>query len=325
MDKKMIYLINLIAEMAKKIEIPQTYSNKFRASNNEYLSPTEKIRIDDLVDHYVTAGLVGRDEILPILRNGQFAITEFEPDIIGGQFPYQAIDLLQLSAGIPMITTTGKEIPTIKQLEAKYSRMIAAAINNTFERQCAQAYLKGTYIDKMGEELEVGVKNDTPLSWNSKTKVADELLKLMVGYNTKHGVWPSVEVGETIFNLLKNEANDTRQNINGVRFFFSENPYIEIGGKRIDLLVNAKDSKGATIETKDLMIFNTPSNLGIGYGCLSYGIVATNESKLVRAKLIAGETRVDETSGSKGLWGKSAPIPIILSTKKYIRYKVTIS
>lgn len=74
MDKKMIYLINLIAEMAKKIEIPQTYSNKFRASNNEYLSPTEKIRIDDLVDHYVTAGLVGRDEILPILRNGQFAI-----------------------------------------------------------------------------------------------------------------------------------------------------------------------------------------------------------------------------------------------------------
>ena len=58
MNKRMIYLISLIAEMSQKLNIPKRYSKKFINSGNEYLSPTEKIRIEDLTDHFVTAGIV---------------------------------------------------------------------------------------------------------------------------------------------------------------------------------------------------------------------------------------------------------------------------
>ena len=78
-----------------------------------------------------------------------------------------------------MYTKTGAEIPTIKQMEAKYSRLIAAAIDNRFEKQCAEVYLKGTYTDKNKKAHEVGVKADKPLSWTNGTTVfVDEVLKL---------------------------------------------------------------------------------------------------------------------------------------------------
>lgn len=317
MNKRMIYLISLIAEMSQKLNIPKRYSTKFLNSGNEYLSPTEKIRIEDLTDHFVTAGIVGRTEVLPILGKDGYRVIEFEPDIIGGQFPYTASDLIQLKAGLPMYTKTGAEIPTIKQLEAKYSRMIAAAIDNRFEKQCAEVYLKGTYTDK----------DKKALSWTNGTTIfADEVLKLALAYQTKHGIWPEIEVGETIFNAIKNEANDTRQNINKVEFRVEGNkPYLLIGTQRIELLVNAKGTDDKEIDTKNLIILSNVNNLAVGYGCLVYGDVQSNESVLVRAKVIAGDTKVDETTGSKGLWGKSAPMPIILSTAKFERYKVTIS
>lgn len=325
MEKRMIYLITLIAELSKRIEISRVYSNKFKASGNNYLSPTEVIRIDQMTNHFVTAGIVGRNDSLPIVNKDGFAITEFEPDIIGGELPYSASDILQLQAGIPMITSSGAEIPTIEQLENKYGKILAAAIGNRFEKQCAEAYLKGTYTDKAGKALNVGVVNEEALTFNAKTKYSDEILKLMIEYHKKNSVFPNVEVGEMVFNGLKNEANDTKQNINGVKFVFGETPYLELGQKKIELLCDAKDTKNESIETNNLIILSTPSNLAVGYGCLMYGDVKTNESKTFRGELAAGDTRVDATSGNKGLWAKSAPMPVILSTSKFKRYKVTIS
>lgn len=226
-----------------------------------------------------------------------------------------------------MYTKTGAEIPTIKQMEAKYSRLIAAAIDNRFEKQCAEVYLKGTYTDKNKKAHEVGVKADKPLSWTNGTTVfVDEVLKLALAYQTKHGMWPEIEVGENIFNAIKNEANDTRQNINKVEFRVDGNePYLMIGTQKVELLVNAKGTDDKEIDTKNLIILSNVNNLAVGYGCLTYGDVAKNESVLVRSKVIAGDTKVEETTGSKGLWGKSAPMPLVLSTTKFERYKVTIS
>lgn len=325
MDKRMIYLINLIAEMAKKLTIPKNYSSKFTASGNEYLSPTERIRIEDMNDFFVTAGIVGRTEILPILGKDGYEVIEFEPDIIGGQYPYSPTDLITVQAGMPTVTKTGAEISSIEQLEAKATRIIAASIENRFEKQCAQVYLKGTYTDKDGKVLNVGVTSEDPLNWNTKTKYSDEILKLCLDYQTKHGEFPKAEVGLTVFNALKNEANDTRQNINNVRFVYGAAPYLEVSGQRIDLLVDAKGVDNVLIETKDLIILSTPSNLAVGYGCLQYGDVKSNASKLVKAKVIAGDLRVEAMTGSSGLWGKSAPMPLLLNVNKFKRYKVTIA
>lgn len=325
MDKRMIYLINLIAEMSKKLNIPKVYSSKFTASGNEYLSPTEKIRIEDMNDFFVTAGIVGRTDILPVIGKDGYEVIEFEPDIIGGQYFYSPTDLITVQAGIPTLTKTGSEISSIEQLEAKATRLIAASIENRFEKQCAQVYLKGTYTDKDGKVLNVGTTDEESKTWATKSKYSDELLKLCLDYQTKYGEFPKVEVGLTVFNALKNEANDTRQNINNVRFVFGTTPYLEVSGQKIDLLVDAKGVDNVLIETKDLVILSTTSNLAVGYGCLQYGDVKSNASKLVKAKTIAGDLRVEEMTGSAGLWGKSAPMPLILSVDKFKRYKITIS
>lgn len=325
MDKRMIYLISLIAELSKRMDIPRVYSTKFLNSGNKYLSPTERIRIEDLTDYFVTAGIVGRDEILPIVDKNGFAVTEFEPDIIGAQALFSPSDIIQLQAGIPLITSTGNEIPTIKQLENKYSRIIAAALGNKFERMCAEAYLKGTYVDKDGVLINVGVTENKSLSFTAKTVYSDEILALLLKYHTKHGMFPKVEIGEKIFTALKNEANNSRQNINNVKFVFGEQPYLELGEKKIELLTNGKDATGEVIDTQNMIILSDPKGLAVGYGCLMYGDIKSNESKLIRAELIAGDTRVEETSGSKGLWGKSAPMPIVLSLEKFERYEVTFA
>lgn len=325
MDKRMIYLINLIAEMAKKLNIPKTYSSKFIASGNEYLSPTEKIRIEDMNDFFVTAGIVGRTDILPVIGKDGYEVIEFEPDIIGGQYFYSPTDLITVQAGVPTLTKTGSEISSIEQLEAKAARIIAASIENRFERQCAQVYLKGTYTDKDGKVLNVGTTGEESKTWATKSKYSDELLKLCLDYQTKYGEFPKVEVGLTVFNALKNEANDTRQNINNVRFVFGATPYLEVSGQKIDLLVDAKGVDNVLIDTKDLVILSTTSNLAVGYGCLQYGDVKSNASKLVKAKTVAGDLRVESMTGSSGLWGKSAPMPLILSTNKFKRYKIAIS
>ena len=326
MNKRMIYLISLIAEMGQKLTIPQIYSKKFESSGNEYLSPTEKIRIEDMTDFFVTAGIVGRTEVLPIIGKDGGRAIELEPDVIGGQYPYSASDLIEVKAGVPTFTQTGSEIPSIEQLEAKGARIIAAALRNKFEKQCVDVFFKGTYKDKDGKVLEVGTKSDKTLNWNGKTKIADEIFALALEYQTKHQEFPKIEVGSTIFNALKNEALVVNQNLNGVRFIYGENPYIELnGGLRIDLLVGAKGTDDKLVDPKDLMVFYSLKTLAVGYGCLMYGDVKSNTSHLVKAKTISGDLRVEEMTGSAGLWGKSAPMPLILSVDKFRRYKVTIS
>lgn len=323
MDKKMIFLISLISELSQKIEVSKFYSKKFE-NGNKYLSPTQRIRIENLTDNFVTAGIVARDEILPIITKDGYQITEFEPDVIGGQFHYSADDTLTIKAGVPTFTKNGTEIPAVKEIESKYARIIAAAITNRFEKQCSQAYLLGTYTDRNGQELIVGAKENTALTWDKKVVYSDEILKLALNYQARHGVFPEIEVGETIFNALKNEAQGTNQNINNVRFEFSDTPTLSIGGKKVTMLVNAKDTNNNLIDVKDMIILSLNSNLALGYGCLTYGDKKANESKLVRAELLAGELEVETTTGSKGIWGKSAPMPIVLSTKKFERYTVTI-
>ncbi len=323
MDKRMIWLAALLNAATQKLEVPKTYSSKFEGSGNKYLSPTEKIRIDDMMDHFVVAGIVGRNEVLPILGKDGYSKLEFEPDVIGGEFPYSASDLTTVKAGVPTYTTDGKVINSAKAMEAKYIKMGAAAIINKFERQCVDAYLKGIYIDEKGKELVVGVKANKTLALSSKV-VSDEILKLVLEWTSKYGGRPKIEVGLELFNAIKNEANDTKQNINKVSFLYTDGgASLQIGALKIELLVDGAGTDGKIVDTSKMLILSDPKILAIGYGCLVYGDIKTNESKIIKAEKIAGETRVEATSGSKGIWTKSAPMPILANAKKYVRYVVT--
>ncbi|MGB6129617.1 MAG: hypothetical protein WBG30_12760 [Psychrilyobacter sp.] len=323
MNKRMIWLAALLNAATQKLEVPKTYSSKFEGSGNKYLSPTEMIRVDDMMDHFVVAGIVGRNEVLPILGKDGFSKLEFEPDIIGGEFPYSASDITTVNAGVPTYTTNGKIIDSVKAMEAKYVKMGAAAIVNKFERQCVDAYLKGIYIDKKGKELNVGVKTNKSLALASKI-ISDVILGLALDWTTKKGGRPKIEVGLTVFNKIKNEANDTKQNINKVSFSYTDTgASLQVGALKIELLVDGIGTDGKVVDTSKMIILSDPKTLAVGYGCLTYGDVKTNETKIIKAEKLAGETRVEATSGSKGIWTKSAPMPVLANIKKYIRYVAT--
>lgn len=321
MNERMIYLAALI--IAAQTHVPQIYSQKFRAAGNTYLSPTEKIRVDELADHFVVAGIVGRNEVLPILGKDGFSKLEFEPDVIGGQFAFSASDIIQLQAGVPTYTKDGTVLETVQALEAKYAKMAKAAIENKFERQCADVYLKGSYTSKDGEVIYPGTKDNAAITLKGKV-VSDELIKIALTYKTKNGTMPKIELGMSVFNALKNEANNSQQNINGVKFNFGDTPTLTIGDVKIEMLEDAKGSDGKIIDTTKMIILSNPSTLAIGYGCLQYGDIKTNESKIVKSELAAGELRVEETTGQKGLWAKSAPMPVVLATSKFVRYAATL-
>lgn len=323
MNKKMIYLAALINAATQQINVPQTYSTKFKTSGNAYLSPTEKIRVDELADHFVVAGIVGRNEVLPILGKDGFSTIEFAPDIIGGQFTYTPTDVIQLQAGVPTYTKDGSVVESAKALEVKYAKIARAAIANKFERQCAEVYLKGTYTGEDKKPLTVGKKENKTLTLTGK-KCSDEIIKLFLDYRKKFNVSPKMEVGMSVFNSIKNEANDSNQNVNGVKFQMGDVPKLTIGNFVIEMLEDTKGPNGDLIDTSKTIILSDPKGLAVGYGCLQYGDIKTNESKLIKAEMIAGELRVEETSGQKGIWAKSAPMPIILTLDKFVRYTVTL-
>ena len=324
MTDKMIEIVALINAAKQKIKVPTTYSNRFFASGNKYLSNTEKIRIDEMNDHFINAGIVGRNDILPILNKDGFQTIEMEPDIIGGQFHYSASDLTNIKAGVPTYTTDGKAIDSIGAMKAKYSKMAAASIVNRLERQAADAYLKGTYTDKGGKIHDVGVTGSgTALSFTDKV-ASDEIIKKVTAYRKKYGVTPKTEAGINLFNKVKNEAKDASTNINGVTFQFGENEItLSIGALKIVLLEDATGTDGNNIDTSNMLILSDPNTLAVGYGCLVYGDVASNASVLARAETVAGELRVEETTGNGGVWAKSAPMPLIANVNKFNRYNCT--
>jgi hypothetical protein len=324
MNEKMIFLISLIAAAQQKIQSSQIYTKKFLSAGNKYLSPTETIRIDDMLDHFVVAGIVGRKDVLPLLKKDGFKKTEFEPDIIGGTYPYSASDIINLRAGIPTYTTDGKEITSEKALEVKYAKLSGAAIYNRIERQCVDAYLKGTYTDKDGEVHNVGTTGvGTTFALVDKV-VSDEVLKKITAYIKTNKIVPKVEAGITIFNAIKNEARSSETNINKVDFTYEgETAVLTIAGKRVEMLIDGIGTDGINIDTANMLILSDPNTLAVGHGCLTWGDVKTNETKLAKAELIAGELKVEETTGQKGLWAKSAPMPVVLNKDKFLRFKCT--
>jgi hypothetical protein len=323
MNEKMIHLIALINAAKQRIQVPQVYSNKFMAAGNKFLSNTEAIRVDEMLDHFVVAGIVGREDILPLLEKDGFRSIEFTPDIVGGTFAYSASDLTNIKAGVPTYTTDGKEIDSIAAMEAKYARIASASVINRIERQCADAYLKGTYTDKSGTTHNVGVTSATTLAFADKV-ASDMVLAKITAYNKKYGVSPKVEAGVMLFNAIKNEALNAATNINGVSFtFVGDVPTLTVAGKKIEMLLDATGTDGNNIDTSTMLIMSDPATLAVGYGCLVWGDVKSNESKIARAELVAGELRVEETTGQKGIWAKSAPMPIVVNVNKFSRYNCT--
>lgn len=323
MNEKMIHLIALINAAKQRIQIPQVYSKKFMAAGNKFLSNTEAIRVDEMLDHFVIAGIVGREDILPLLGKDGFKSIEFTPDIVGGTFAYSASDLTNIKAGVPTYTTDGKEIDSVAAMETKYARIASASVSNRIERQCADAYLKGTYTDKDGTVHNVGVTSGTTLAFSNKV-ASDVILDKITKYIKKYGVSPKVEAGVTLFNNIKNEALNASQNINGVSFSFQgDTASLSVAGKKIEMLMDAVGTDGNNIDTSTMLVLSDPTTLAVGYGCLVWGDIKSNESKIARSELVAGELRVEETTGQKGIWAKSAPMPIVVNTNKFNRYNCT--
>jgi hypothetical protein len=321
MTKEMIVIIAMIN--AAKYEIAQNYFKKFGA--NKYQSITSKIRVDDMASYFVTAGIVGRMDELPEIKVNGFGTLEVEPDIVGGTTPYTPTDLLEIKAGIPTYIN-GKTIPASDRVKAKHVKILNSAIENRKEKMAAEIFLNGSTYDKGGKLVSFGLNAVDALNFTDK--VASDLIEdLIIKYQSKYGVIPTVEVGRDVFNKIKNEARDVRQNINNVSVLANpSNPSemaLTINGRKITLLMDAINTKGVAIDASKRIALYDPNRLATAFAGLSYGDIKSNETNVVATELLAGETRVNETIGSKGLWAKSAPLPVIVDVKTFLRYDAT--
>lgn len=320
MNKTMIMIIALIS--AAKYNYPQPYLNKFTASNNYYESITEKIRLDDLYSHFTEAGVVNRNDELPIIKVNGFDKLEVEPPIVGGEIPYSASDLLVLAAGVPEYTTDGKMLTSEEALKKKYSTILKAAIENRKEVMAGDIFLTGKTLGPHGEEIDMGLEEEKSLTLTGKN-VTDEITAMISEYYTKHSIIPTVDVGINIFNKIKNEALNAKQNINKVTVHGNPadptNMFLTINDNmRIGLL-----SRHKKIDPANKIIMSNPFVMGLAFAGLTYGNTKTNNVEVVKARLLANETRVSD-QGYKGLWAKSAPLPLVINVKQFERYNVTL-
>lgn len=320
MNKTMIMIIALIS--AAKYSYPQPYLNKFTASNNYYESITEKIRLDDLYTHFTEAGIVNRNDELPIIKVNGFNKLEVEPPIVGGEITYSASDLLVLEAGVPEYTTDGKVLTSEDALKKKYSTILKASIENRKEIMAAEIFLTGKTTGPHGEDIDMGLEEEKSITLTGKN-VTDEISSLISEYYIKYSIIPTIDVGINIFNKIKAEALNAKQNVNKVTVYGNPadpaNMYLTINDMKIGLL-----SRHKKIDPANRVVLYNPLVMGIAFAGLTYGDIKTNQAKVVKARLLANETRVTEQNGSKGLWAKSAPLPLVINVKQFERYNVTL-
>lgn len=320
MNKTMIMIIALVS--AAKYSYPQPYLNKFIGNNNYYDAITEKIRLDDLYTHFIEAGVVNRNDELPIIKVNGFDKLEVEPPIVGGEIPYSASDLLALGAGVPEYTADGQILTAEDTLKKKYSTILKASIENRKEVMAGDIFLTGKTIGPHGEEIDMGLENEKSLILTGKN-VTDEISSLISNYYIKHAIAPTIDVGINIFNKIKSEALNAKQNVNKVVIHGNpadpSNMYLTVNDIKIGLL-----SRHKKIDPANKIVLYNPLVMGLAFAGLTYGDIKTNETKVVKARLLASETRVTEQNGSKGLWAKSAPLPLVINIKQFERYNVTL-
>lgn len=324
MNKTMITIIALIN--AAKYNLPQPYHNKFIISNNYFDAITSKIRLDDLYSHFVEAGVVERGDKLPVIKVNGFDKLEIEPPIVGGTFNYSSEDLIGLQAGIPEYTQNGSELTAEESLKKKYTAIAKASIENRKERMAADIFLTGKTSGPKGEEIDMGLNEVKTLVLTGKN-VTDEIMNLISDYFTKHSVTPTVEVGIEIFNKIKNEAKDVKQNLNKISVFGNpadlSSMYLTINEFKIGLLTKHKSGE-TLIDPKNRITLYNPVSMGVAYAGLTYGDIKTNSTKVIKSRLLANETIVDDVDGSKGIWAKSAPLPLVINVKQFERYDITL-
>lgn len=320
MNKTMIMIIALVS--AAKYSYPQPYLNKFIGNNNYYDAITEKIRVDDLYTHFIEAGIVNRNDELPIIKVNGFDKLEVEPPIVGGEIPYSASDLLALGAGVPEYTADGQILTAEDTLKKKYSTILKASIENRKEVMAGDIFLTGKTIGPHGEEIDMGLEKEKSLTLTGKN-VTDEISSLISNYYIKHAIAPTIDVGINIFNKIKSEALNAKQNVNKVVIHGNpadpSNMYLTVNDIKIGLL-----SRHKKIDPANKIVLYNPLVMGLAFAGLTYGDIKTNETKVVKARLLASETRVTEQNGSKGLWAKSAPLPLVINIKQFERYNVTL-
>lgn len=320
MNKTMIMIIALVS--AAKYSYPQPYLNKFIGNNNYYDAITEKIRLDDLYTHFIEAGIVNRNDELPIIKVNGFDKLEVEPPIVGGEIPYSASDLLALGAGVPEYTADGQILTAEDTLKKKYSTILKASIENRKEVMAGDIFLTGKTIGPHGEEIDMGLEKEKSLILTGKN-VTDEISSLISNYYIKHAIAPTIDVGINIFNKIKSEALNAKQNVNKVVIHGNpadpSNMYLTVNDIKIGLL-----SRHKKIDPANKIVLYNPLVMGLAFAGLTYGDIKTNETKVVKARLLASETRVTEQNGSKGLWAKSAPLPLVINIKQFERYNVTL-
>ncbi|MCJ8342475.1 MAG: hypothetical protein MJH09_06450 [Cetobacterium sp.] len=320
MNKTMIMIIALVS--AAKYSYPQPYLNKFIGNNNYYDAITEKIRLDDLYTHFIEAGIVNRNDELPIIKVNGFDKLEVEPPIVGGEIPYSASDLLALGAGVPEYTIDGQILTAEDTLKKKYSTILKASIENRKEVMAGDIFLTGKTIGPHGEEIDMGLEKEKSLTLTGKN-VTDEISSLISNYYIKHAIAPTIDVGINIFNKIKSEALNAKQNVNKVVIHGNpadpSNMYLTVNDIKIGLL-----SRHKKIDPANKIVLYNPLVMGLAFAGLTYGDIKTNETKVVKARLLANETRVTEQNGSKGLWAKSAPLPLVINIKQFERYNVTL-
>lgn len=324
MNKTMIQIIALIA--AAKFSLPQPYLNKFVINNNYFDAITSKIRLDDLYSHFVEAGVVNRGDKLPVIKVNGFDKLEIEPPIVGGTFNYSSDDLIALQAGISEYTINGSELTAEESLKKKYTTIAKASIENRKERMAADIFLTGKTRGPNNEEIDMGLEEIKTLNLTGKN-VTDELMNLMSDYFTKHSVTPAVDVGIDIFNKIKEETKNIKQNLNKIAVYGNPSDlgsmYLTINEFKIGLLTKHK-SDDTLINPKNRVVLYNNLSMGVAFAGLTYGDIKTNSTKVIKSRLLADETRVDEIDGSKGLWAKSAPLPLVINVKQFERYNVTL-
>lgn len=325
MNERMIYLTALITAAMQKTRIKTNYTDRFKASGNTFTSPTDEIKVDEMMDYFAFAGVVEKGAQLPILGSDGIQRLTLKPDDIGSDLPYTALDILNIRAGVPKLTTSGQEISAIESVEAKKIKLGTAAMINTLEAQCAEAYLLGTYTDAAKQELTVGVKTNKTITF-AKGGIAQKLLLEAEDWSTKKATgFPLIELGANVFGALRQELEQQGQNMSAARVTITEKgSEISIGALKITLLPFGIKKGGKKIDTSNMMIMSAPEAVGLGYACLTVGNVETNDVQLVQAEYVGGEERVT-SQGKKGLFVKSSPMPFIIDPKKFVRYTVTIS
>lgn len=315
LTKKQQELIGAIS-VINTVKTP--YWDMFAKARAPYMALSNVIRVDEVMNTLIEAGIVARGTSLPSLTIDGHSTVTVKPDVVGGSIGISALDTLNANAG-EVVVVNGEQIKVSKYDETKKLETLKSSIDNTKEKMATQALLTGEVATAGGKKVNLALNAETEITKTEKTYLSF-FTRIVNNYFQETGHYPSrILIGSDIIDGIITDIQTSPKGIEMYSISATANGGMKISITGVGVTIEGFPINSIGVDTSSkIHVMNDATFVPI-YAGLEF-IGTTGSPEMIRAEVISDITAANEETGTSKIFAKSAPFPVIILPNLLKRY-----